>query len=357
MHPFEINRRLYETYENLEEVKHYYGILAIYGLARTAVESEDEQLKQKVRAILNRFPDQIDHPTYNFPSYRIGGIARAYANLSGLMPESAALVREYADELMTAPRDPDGIVKNPHRPAENLVWIDCAMAACCYLAIAGKTFNHPAYFNEGIQQGLKMYNLFRDPDNGLLHQAKNFNGPGRLSEDHWSRGNGWGFIALTELLHYLPVDFPGRSDVVDAFRRHAVAMLPFQTRRGMWRQEIPLQYSYEESSGTALILYGYGIGLRLGLLEPFYFRPAFEKGIRGLLSVAINPDFSTENSCPGCLCPGEGDEKGTVKAYVTLKLPYRNEHHSFGPIMLALVEAYKNGMTDLPAPGRNPGIQ
>ena len=115
----------------------------------------------------------------------------------------------------------------------------------------------------------------------------------------------------------------------------------------MWRQEIPLDLSYEETSGTGLILYGLGAGLRTGLLDEATFRPAFERGIRGLVDVAINPDFSTNNSCSPCLCPGEGDEKGTVRAYVTLRLPSRNEHHGFGPIMYALLEAHRNGITEI----------
>jgi unsaturated rhamnogalacturonyl hydrolase len=119
----------------------------------------------------------------------------------------------------------------------------------------------------------------------------------------------------------------------------SAALLPHQSPRGLWRQEIPLSMAWEESSATGLILYGYGVGLRMGLLDSATYRPVFEKGMAGLREHCINDDFSTELCCPGCLCPGEGERKGTVAAYVEDKQPVRDDGHSFGPLMLALCES------------------
>lgn len=347
MNPLHIAERLYYHYESVEEVKHYYGLLAIYALVQTAEAKKDKILLERCKEILRMFPDQVDHPSYNFPSYMIGGIPKAYAFMKGYLPDAKAQVGEYAQEMMTAARDSKGIMKNPHYPAKELIWIDVAMAVTPYLLFAALALNEQQYVNEAAKQTFLMYEEFLNPTNGLLHQSKNFNGPGRYSVDHWSRGNGWGYIALTELVQYLPQDSAHRPKAEKYFKDLSEAFLPYQSKRGLWRQEIPLELSYEETSGTGLILYGYGVGMRLGLLDKATYLEPFKKGIEGLNKVSINKDFSTENSCPGCLCPGEGEEKGTVKAYVTLKLPCRDEHHSFGPLMLAMVEAYKNGITDL----------
>ena len=352
MKTLELARNLYDHYESIEQVRHYYGLLAIHALVQVAEEGGESI--DRCRWILSLFPDRINHPKpagplygYNFPSYYVGGIPAMYSYFRGHMPEKEQQVRRYADEMMSAPRDPAGIMKHPHRPAEDLIWIDVAMAVTPYLLFAGLAFDNEAYVDEAVKQTILMYDAFRNPENGLLHQSKNFNGAGRFSDDHWSRGNGWGYIALTELIRFLPNDSPHRAKVEKYFVDHSEAMLPFQSRRGMWRQEIPLDLSYEETSGTGLILYGYGVGLRAGLLDENRFRPAFERGVRGLVDVAVNPDFSIINSCPGCLCPGDGEEKGTVRAYVTLRLPYRDEHHGFAPIMYALLEAHRNGMTEV----------
>ncbi|MBB3125411.1 unsaturated rhamnogalacturonyl hydrolase [Paenibacillus rhizosphaerae] len=342
-----VSEKLFDTYESLEEVKHYYGLLAIYALVRCSQLGDNAKLQERCRKILNRFPDEIEHPHYNFPSYRIGGLAKAFALMTGLMPGIEAQVREYAEELLTAPRDRKGIVKMPGSGDADLIWIDAAMAVTPYLLFAGVSLNDQRYIDEAAKQTFLMIDEFIDPSNVLLHQCKNFLGPGLYSEDHWSRGNGWGYLALTELVQYLPQESPHRGKAEDYFKDLSNALLPYQSKRGLWRQEIPFEYSYEESSGTALILYGYGVGLRLGLLDKDIYRAPFQKGIHGLYQYGVNPDYSTELSCPGNLCPGEGDERGKVKAYVTLPLPYRNEHHSFGPFILAFTEAYAHGIREL----------
>ncbi|MDF2938093.1 MAG: glucuronyl hydrolase [Paenibacillaceae bacterium] len=348
MNPLYISQKLYERYEHEEEVKHYYGLLAIYSLIQTAEEKRDTLLLDKCRRILSRFPDHICHPRYNFPSYRIGGIAKSYALMRGVMPEAEAEVREYAEEMLAAPRDRHGIMSMPGQPEEEKIWIDVATAVTPYLLYAGLAIGEPRYLDEAVRQTMRMLDEFRDPDNGLLLQCRNFVAPGVYSQDHWSRGNGWGYFPLAELVRWLPADSPHRPAVEKAFVDLSHALLSYQSRRGLWRQEIPYPNSYEETSGTGLFLYGFGVGMRLGLLNRELYGPAFQRGVEGLNKICIHADFSTERSCPGCLCPGEGEEKGTVHAYVTLMLPHRNEHHGFAPLMLSMVEAYRNGIVDLP---------
>ena len=81
----------------------------------------------------------------------------------------------------------------------------------------------------------------------------------------------------------------------------------------------------------------------MGFLKGEKYNRVFSKGIAGLMRWCTNADFSTESSCPGCLCPGNG----SIQAYITQKQPERDEHHSFGAYMLALVEAYRNGITEV----------
>ena len=102
--------------------------------------------------------------------------------------------------------------------------------------------------------------------------------------------------------------------------------------------------AWEESSGTGLIAYSVGVGLREGVLDHDVFMPVFEKAVNGLAQHCLNADFSTERSCCGCLCPGSGEAKGTVQAYLCDVRPWRDEPHSFGPIMLAMIEADRNGL-------------
>ncbi len=337
--------RHYRTYVN-PEVHHYYGIVANYGLVNLAeIAGVNSAEYQELVEVLSAFPDHVSHPRYNFPSYFICGIAKARALWNGIWKEGGS-VREYAEEMMHAQRDRGGIVSHPFKNPQR-VWIDVATAVTPYLLFSGLALGEMRYIDEAAFQTLAMFDLFRDPENGLLHQSRDCCGEGKLSADHWSRGNGWGALPIAELAVHLPKDHPEKARCIEYFQRLMKALLPYQTENGMWRQEITLpeldgHISYEETSGTGLILYAMGMGIRNGLLDRETYLPVLEVGIRGLCHVSIMADGATQHSCPGCLCPGDG----SIAAYLSHRPSFVNEPHGAGPVILALAEAYRNGLTE-----------
>lgn len=328
--------------EIVPEIKDYFGILALFGALKTGEAAGDPTYIQKTCKLLERFPDEVSHTYYNIKSYAIGGIARAYALFKGYMTDEKTkkLVWEYAEELMTAPRDDDGLIKSPYVSPRNLVWIDCAMAVTPFLLYAGLALGEKTWINEAVFQTLGMYDVFSDPQNGLLHQSRGEIAEGVLSDDHWGRGNGWGYIALTELLEYLPENHPERRRVCICFGRHSHALLMCQSENFVWRQELDCPTSYEEASATGLILYGFGVGLRLGYLHPHGFEKAFENGILAMRQIFIKEGYQIHFVCPGCRTPGMGKEMGQRIAYLN-KFPEVDDLHGFGPLQLAFSEAAK----------------
>ena len=346
MRTLDIARNLYVRYGQTEEIKHYYGLLAIYGLCQTAYEAKEPDLITSCKTILDRYPDGMEHPYYNFECYRAGGNAKAWSIMMGLVEKDIELLKVYAEKTLKGCADKDGILCLPG--TTGAIWIDVVAAVTPFMLYAGIVLGNEEYIDFAVDQCIKMYEVFMDETCGLLHQSRGFrDNPNPFSEDHWSRGNGWGYIGLTELVKYLPIHSPHRIKVETYFCDMSKAILKYQTEKGLWRQEMTEPLSWEESSGTALFLYGLGAGIRLGLLKENTYKLAFEKGIYGLIKHCINSDFSTELSCPGCLCPGEGTNKGTIQAYITEKLPVRNEHHSFGAFMLAMVEAHRNNIIEV----------
>ena len=345
----ELAFEIYKHYKTIyPEVSHYHGIVANYGLVNLAeIAGPDSEEAKLLKEVLATFPDHVKHGRYNFPSYAICGNAKARSLWNGLWTD-AEQVRTYADEIMySAQRDADGIIGMPAGKPAQRVWIDVATAVTPFLLFSGLAMNEPKYLDEAARQTLMMYDLFLDPANGLLHQSRDFCGEGKISEDHWSRGNGWGICPLAELVAHLPDDHPEKARCIEYFKAHLTALLNFQSKYGMWRQEVSVEeyeglYSYEETSGTALILYAMGIGLRLGILDPEVFMPAFKRGIAGLKMISIAFDYSINNSCPGCLCPGDG----TIRAYLSHRRPFPNEPHGAGPVIMALAEAHRNGITE-----------
>lgn len=353
MKTLDIAFNLFRHYAKTEEINNYYGLLAIYGLTQAVCESGDEIAAELCKTILNRYPDQVTHPCYNFVCYRAGGNGKAWAIMKGMIPDSGEMLKPYADQTLRAAADSEGILCMPGMEEQGAIWIDTAAAVVPFMLFAGIRYQDDCYINFAAEQGIRMYETLLDRSCGLLHQCRGFlPDKERFSGDHWSRGNGWGYLALAELVTYLPADSKYRERALNCYLDMTASLLPFQTEKGLWRQEIPEPLSWEESSGSALILYGLGAGIRQGLFADGREKECFEKGINGLLTWCVNADFSTERSCPGCLCPGEGEKKGTVQAYITEKLPVHDEHHSFGAIMLALTEAYRNGMKEFSWSGK-----
>lgn len=339
MRTLDIALRLYEHYEQVEEINNYYGLLALYGLAQVSSEKGDFSC---CRRFLRRFPDGIRHPHYNFACYRIGGNAAAWADYRGL--QSCVQLKDFAQQTMQGSKGPDGLLCMPGSEARGAIWIDTAAAVTPFMLFAGLSCRCSEYIDFAAEQCFGLYEALLDRECGLLHQSRGFLAePLQCSEDHWSRGNGWGYMALAELVQYLPHTSRHRRQAERCYTELTDRLLAYQNDRGLWRQEITRPDAWEESSGTALILYGMGIGIRLGLLRGERYTRAFSAGIAGLVRWCMNADFSTERSCPGCLCPGDG----SIRAYITQKQPEHDEHHSFGAYMLALAEAHRNGITEM----------
>lgn len=348
MRTLDLAVNLFHHYEAAREVNHYYGLLAIYALAKIADADNREMTMQQAQRHLRRYPDEMRHPRYNFACYRAGGNGQAFLLMRGKNEPKADVIRQYAEETLRAPADQEGILIMPSRPEKQQIWIDVVTAVTPFMLYAGLYFQDARYVDFALHQCFAMYDALENPENHLLHQSRGFlPDPDALSMDHWSRGNGWGLVGLADIIEHLPQTHPAYPEAVRRFQRHAQALLVHQNHTGLWRQEIPEPLAWDESSGTGLILYGMGVGLRTGLLDQALYMPAFRKGIDGLVARCVNRDFSTEKSCIGCLCPGEGAQKGQPIAYITDRYAHRDEPHSFGALMLALLEAHQNGISQV----------
>lgn len=350
MKPLYISKKLFDRYGKLHTINHYSGLLAWFALAQTADLDGDDVYMKKCIDEMKLYPHYFKHPGYSFENYRVGGLAKAWLVMKGYMDEHRELVDEYAKKTLEAPVDSEGIVRGPYPtiPGRIQTWIDIVFAVCPFMLYAGIAFKNEEYIDFSVDQTLKMYHRFRDESCGLLHQCKGFmKDPDAISKDHWSRGNAWGYLGLAEFLKYLPKDHKHYSKIEKLYTEHSAIVIKYQNKKGFWRQELTEELSWEESSGTALFLYGLSAGIRLGILKDEVYKTAFERGIKSLAKWAIREDFSTRYCCEGCICPGHIDDKGSVKAYMTEALPIPDDVHSFGPFMLAMVEAHLYGIEDL----------
>lgn len=346
--PAEVAIRAFDKHVELHPLGHYTGIVTLHGLARLGLALKasggDDAVLRKAQAHFGPFLRGEENFKCNFPNYRAGGNGAAFLWWQGALPEAdEATFAPYIDELLhQAPRDRNGVYCHPGDPAAEKIWIDLAFAVSPFLLFCGLKLNRADCLDEAWAQTRKLVEALRDPANGLVNQAINFRGAGHRTGDHWSRGNGWAILALTELAQYFPESHPARADVVAMYGDLIESCLRVQDDVShLWHQEMTAPESYIETSGSGLILYAIGAGIECGLLSEARHREAFEKGLRAMKSY-IALDGSVHHTCVGCLSPG----MGTREEY--MRHPHKmNDPHAFGPLVLAYGQAVRLGIIPL----------
>jgi unsaturated rhamnogalacturonyl hydrolase len=324
---------LFARHKRLHDLRHYTGILSLQALARRAVATGDPESVALARAELDPFVSGEVAPFGNFPVYRCGGTGAASLFRFGFLPEAKEILVACADAQLAQPRGEDGIYCRPSERELPLrkIWIDTAFAVCPFLAHLGVALERDDYLDDAVRQILNMHRIFLDPSCGLVHQGKNFNGPGVMSQDHWSRGNGWGLLALAEVVEALPDGHPRRKECEEILVAWLRAALTFQNPEGLWYQEMTCGRhgeTYTETSGSGLILFALSSAIRLGLLSEA--EPALRRGMKGLLDY-VTPEGAVFHTCFSCCCPGDG----SIAAFLQ-RPPVKDDPHAFGAVLMAL---------------------
>ena len=321
----------------------YPACVALHGVTELALATNSSDLLEWNKELLRPFiAGKVSHCMGAYSLYNLGGTSTARLLADGKLPEAEKAVGECVEQLVNeSPRNEKGFLASQHPSVSNKsIWIDMVFATCPFLAYSGRYFKNNAYFDEAVKQMRIMHDYFYDAECGLYHQAINCKEVKGLTEDHWSRGNGWGILAMAELVKAFPADYALRKEIVDMLVNLLESAFKFQDDDGMWHQEMTDFDSYVETSGTGLILYALGVALELELC-PLDWKEKLIKGLKGYLTY-IGLDGSVHNCCIGCLSPGDGSKE----AYKARKWEL-NDPHAFGPVGLAFAQAYKLGIKEL----------
>ncbi len=329
------------------DLGNYMGTCLYHGMADLALISGEQADLDRVMPILQMFADgKFAGPLYaNFIDYEVGGQATAllaWKGQSSLVDATRACAakmwkeqpRTVTTNIMTGHSSSDYWAKN------DAYWIDIAFTVSPFFLYAGLLEGNQEYIDYAAYEALAMCRQLYDPATDLYHQG--FRHPNsmpelEISEDNWSRGNGWMSMALGALLRDYPHDGRYWKEIVAESRRFYSAICRIQDENGMWRQEMSNPRSYVETSGSGQLLAGLGAAIESGVLDKKEYLPCFEKGLKGLLGY-IDPDGSVGHTCMGNCVPNKG-----YKEDFEIKHWYYNENHSFGPAVLALAQAMRLG--------------
>lgn len=324
-------------------IKGYEGSLLLQGMSELVLATSSDSLLRCAINIMEQFGTKEIKGGGSFISYEAGGSGAALLDYRGVTSLLRTQVAEAARKMVEKQnRSSEGLlIPSWVSKEKDQVFIDMAFAVTPYLLYTGLSENNQTYIDLAVFETLELFRILADKQSGLIHQGRGFVAKDIVSQDNWSRGNGWGALALGVLVVDLPQTHPQRKEVERLTRDFYLSVLKYQDENGMWHQEMTDKTSYAETSGTGLLLYGMGMAIQAKVLDKKYIRQ-FIKGLQGLAAY-IEKDGSVSNACWSCLCP----KNGTKEDYKNHP-SYYNDSHAFGPVVLAFAQALKMGIKEMP---------
>lgn len=202
---------------------------------------------------------------------------------------------------------------------------------CRYYEKSGDEF----YLNDAVKQVKQIFNYLFMPDLQIMSHIYDTHYQVQTRVP-WGRGNGWVLFSITELLAVMPENHPDREEILGIFRTLCAGYLKLQGEEGMWHQVLTFPDSYQETSCTAMFIYGFARGVRYGWLKDsdVYARAA-AKGWQGLCRIAVDWKGNIFGVC-------RGSGYSFSKEYYANDLSWNiNDTHGTGIVMLAGMEVEK----------------
>jgi unsaturated rhamnogalacturonyl hydrolase len=102
----------------------------------------------------------------------------------------------------------------------------------------------------------------------------------------WSRGNGWVYSGLANIIEIMDANDPHRQWYIDLFLRMSESLVKLQADNGYWPVSLAAGelYPTPESSGTAFFVAGLAWGVNNNILDDASYLPAIQKGWDALLA-------------------------------------------------------------------------
>ena len=259
-----------------------------------------------------------------------GPMSASLIELQQHHPNDAFLkyINETAHHLnVLEPRLKDGTIARiwPH---ENTIWADDAFMAVSFLSRMGKFTGDNKYFTDAANQILNYNKYLWCAEKQIYYHCYHTDNK-EHGVAHWSRANGWVFMAQADLLSRMPKNHPLRNAVIKNFQQQASGVARYQGKNGLWHQLLNKEDSYEEITGTAMFVFGIARGVKEGWLHPDFIYVA-EQGLKGMRSKI------TPNGDVTAICVGTGIMPSLQ--YYYNRPTQENDPMGEGPVLRALVE-------------------
>lgn len=155
---------------------------------------------------------------------------------------------------------------------------------------------------------------------------------------------GWYTMAIIDILDYLPPNHPAREDMIRILQNCCDALLKVRDQKsGIWYQVLNQggrEGNYLEGSGSAMYIYVFAKGARLGYLDEKFrnvANSAYDGFIKELVTTDDKGNVIIHNICGGCGLGGNPYRDGSYEYYINEKR-FDNDTKGVAPFILAAIE-------------------
>ena len=335
----------------------YSTAFLIHAIAQAGVEKDQAKYIDYAKQYMDAFLDasgRITTPTYGPDEQTLDDIEPGRLLFLLLEETGEARYRTTIDllaaQLKKQPRTSDGGFWHKKIYPQQM-WLDGIFMACPFMVEYGKLTNAPSWHNEAAKQILLIAKHTRDAKTGLFYhgwdasrQQPWADEKTGLSQCVWGRAMGWYAMGIVETLEELPPDHPKRGELIELLNSLADAVAKVQDpKSGVWYQVLDQQTregNYLESSASAMFVYAFSKGTRLGLLDKKH-EATVRKGWDGLLKQFIETHadgtISLTDTCQVAGLGGRTKRDGSFEYYMS-EPRVSNDPKALAPFILAAME-------------------
>jgi unsaturated rhamnogalacturonyl hydrolase len=262
------------------------------GLAIWATTSDDPRYFETIRNLGQRNDWRLGPRQYHADDQAIGQVYAAAFDHFG-DPRMVAPMVEQFDRVLANKPNVTLTFDQTDQCQPRWCWCDALFMAPASWMIASRITGDPRYREYADAEYWATKDFLFDQDEHLFYRDSRFfdqRGPDG-EKIFWSRGNGWVFAGLINILREFPRDHPDRVRYEALFVEMADKLLTRQRADGFWTTSLMSspESSAADTSSTALFTFGIASGVNLGLLNRKRFAMAALRGWNALAG-AVDAD-------------------------------------------------------------------
>jgi len=263
-------------------------------------------------------------------------------------------IQKMRDQLKSHPRTSEGGFWHKQRYPHQM-WLDGLYMGAPFYAQYAAFFKDDSIFDDVVNQFLLVHKHTYNPETGLNYHGWDESKEQKwadpvtgCSPNYWGRAMGWYAMALVDVLDYLPLDHPGRPEILEILNQVAGGIKKYQdSKTGLWYQ-VPDQGNregnYLEATASSMFTYTLLKASRKGYIGKDYKEIAV-KAYNGIVEHLIKDNgdgtISLTKCCSVAGLGGNPYRDGSYEYYI--KEPVRdNDPKGVGPFIMASLEFNNN---------------